>query len=340
RENIDRFGGDPSNVTVCGQSAGAMSVAALLGASVDTRPFRRAILQSGAARHVIGRQRADRIGEAFLAALGQPARTVEALAEISTTRILQAQGRINRELMNLSDLMVMLPCVDGQLVSEQPLRRVEAGEVRDVDLLIGTTIDEWKLFSPLEVRFPSFGEETLVERFAELLPNAFDRAPPPRTAALQFSEAVRERGGRTTPFEVWNCFQSARVFHQPAAELASAHSRSGGRVHSYLFAWRPPALGRSLGACHAMDVPFVFGLPSRPITRFLPGLVGPARRLSTRMQHAWANFARCGDPGHERLPNWDPYNDEHRSSMLLDRECGLADRPLETELRLIEGWGG
>lgn len=340
RENIDRFGGDPSNVTACGQSAGAMSIAALLGARSERRPFQRAILQSGAAGHVIGRQYADRIAEAFMAALGQPARTVEALSEISTSRILQAQGRINRELMNLSDLMVMLPCVDGELVREQPLRQVEAGAIRDVDLLIGTTIDEWKLFAALDTRFPSFGEDALVERLGELLPSVLHHAPSPKTAALEYRQAVRERGGRTTPFEVWSCFQSARVFHHPAAQLAAAHSRAGGLVHSYLFSWRPPALGRSIGACHAMDVPFVFGVPSRPFTRFLPGLVGPARKLSNRIQYAWANFAKCGAPGHERLPQWDPYDEDYRSSMLLDRECSLADGPLDSELRLIEAWSG
>ncbi|MCH2185250.1 carboxylesterase family protein, partial [Myxococcota bacterium] len=213
RENIESFGGDASNVTVCGQSAGAMSVAALLGAGAAQRPFRRAILQSGAGRHVIDRARADRIAERFLEFLGKPLLSVEALSEIPTSRILRAQGQLNRELMNLSDPMVMLPCVDGELVREQPLQNVEAGRVRDVDLMIGTTLDEWKLFVPLEASFPPFGMNALSDRFSKWLPKLSRNAPDPKIAAEQYREAIRARGGRTTAYEVWSAYQSARIFH-------------------------------------------------------------------------------------------------------------------------------
>ena len=341
RENIDRFGGDPSNVTVCGQSAGAMSVAALLGTDPQDRIFRRAILQSGAAGNVISRSKADRIAEAFLAALGQPERTREALGTIPTNQILQAQGRINREFANASDLMVMVPCVDETLVPEQPLSRVAAGEIRDVDLMIGTTQDEWKLFSPLEARLPAFGGDRLQERFAELLPTASPHAPGARLAAQQFRNAVRERGGRTTSFEVWCAYQSARVFHLPAEELSRAHALAGGRVHNYLFSWGPPGLRYGVGACHAIDIPFVFGLLSLPglsTLGLIPGLTAHAQKLSFRMQDAWAGFMRNGEPDHTELPRWDLYEPEHRASMRLDRECGMVDRPLEGELKLVESW--
>ena len=341
RENIDRFGGDPSNVTVCGQSAGAMSVAALLGTESGDRGFRRAILQSGAAGNVISRSKADRIAEAFLAALGQPERTPEALGAIPTSQILQAQGRINREFANPSDLMVMVPCVDETLVLEQPLSRVVAGKTRDIDLMIGTTLDEWKLFSPFEARLPSFGGDRLQERFSELLPTASPHAPGPRLAAQQFRNAVRERGGRATSFEVWCAYQSARVFHWPAEELARAQAHAGGRVHNYLFSWAPPGLRYSVGACHTIDIPFVFGLLSLPgfsTLGLIPGLMTHAQRLSSRMQDAWVGFMRRGEPDHVELPRWDLYEPEHRASMRLDRQCGMVDRPLEGELDLIESW--
>ena len=341
RENIDRFGGDANNVTVCGQSAGAMSVASLLGTDSEERVFKRAILQSGAAGHVLSRSRADEIAEAFLAALAQPARTAGSLGEIPTSRILQAQGRINREFANASELMVMVPCVDGALIPQPPLSQVSGGHASDVDLMIGTTLDEWKLFSPLEARLPSLGRDELQERFAETLPIISPRAPAPRVAAQLYRKAVQERGGRTTAFEVWSAYQSARIFHQPASELARAHAEAGGRVYSYLFSWRPPAFGNSVGACHAIDVPFVFGFLSVPFLsslRFIPGLMAPAQKLSGRMQDAWAGFARSGDPGHSELPQWDLYDPEHRASMRLDRQCGMVDRPLEAEIQLIESW--
>ena len=87
-----------------------------------------------------------------------------------------------------------------------------------------------------------------------------------------------------------------------------------------------------------MDIPFVFGIFNRQALRLLPGFVAPAQRLSDRMQDAWAGFARSGEPSHARGPSWDLYEPEHRSSLSLDRECGMVDRPLEAELELMESW--
>ncbi len=338
RENIENFGGDPDNVTLCGQSAGAMSIAALLGAPSARRLFQRAILQSGAAHHVLDRDRADDVAERFLEALGNPKQTRQSLSEIPIGKILRAQGSVNRELMNLADLMVMLPCVDGELITEQPLDAVEKGSTRGIDLLIGTTLDEWKLFSSLEAAVSRFDEDGLVRRFAELLPDVSSSAPSAEEAARDYREAVRMRGGRTTPFEVWTSFQSTRVFHHPASELANRHAAAGGSVYSYLFSWHPSGLANSVGSCHAMDLPFIFGLANHPTTRVLSGLTNAARRLSTRMQNAWIRFARSGNPAHERLPEWDTYDSDTRATMVFDRECTIVDGPLDGERNLVASW--
>jgi len=137
---------------------------------------------------------------------------------------------------------------------------------------------------------------------------------------------------------VWAAFQSARVFHYPASLLSEAQSSARGTAFSYLFTWRPPALRRTVGACHALDVPFIFGLAHSPVTRTLAGLGGSATRLSRRMQHAWIHFARTGHPGHARLPDWESYDSASRATMVFGRQCYLADAPLEPERALWERW--
>jgi len=338
RDNIERFGGDPDNVTVCGQSAGAMSIGALLGSPRARALFHRAICQSGAAQNVISQSQANEVARTFLAELGDPPQRRDALARIPVGRLLRAQGATHRRLADLERLMVFVPNIDGEVIPEHPLTAVRAGAAADVPLMVGTTLDEWKLFSPIELRVAALGPRALVERMEQLLPGVAARAPAAERAAWQYREAVRARGGRTSPFEVWAAFQSARVFHYPASLLAEAQSRARGAAYAYLFTWRPPALRRTLGACHALDVPFIFGLAHSPLTRTVAPLGGSATRLSRRMQHAWIRFARSGHPGHERLPDWERYDAEDRATMVFGRQCYLANAPLEPERVLWERW--
>ena len=338
RQNIDRFGGDPAQVTVCGQSAGAMSVAALLAAPAARPLFARAILQSGAADHVLAPEQSEAVSQAFLEELGGPAPTAEALARLESARILAAQARVNRRLANLAQLMVFLPAVDGDVLPEAPLAALARGAAAQIPLLVGTTLDEWKLFTLVERGLPAMREDQLLRRLEGLLPQVGPGAPKAPLAAAAYRDALRARGGRTTPFEVWCAFQSGRVFHYPASKLAEAHARAGGTVYNYLFTWRTPFLRRALGAFHALDVPFVFGLGRSPLFRTLASATGTAGRLAGTMQDAWAGFVRTGAPGHRGLPSWPRYDPAQRATMALGRRCALAHTPLEAERRLWQRW--
>jgi para-nitrobenzyl esterase len=338
RDNIERFGGDPDNVTVCGQSAGAMSIGALLGAPNARKLFHRAICQSGAAHNVLTQDQANEITEIFLGELGGPPPNRNALARIPVARVLKAQGATNRRLSSLEKLMVFLPVVDGDVIPEPPIAAIRRGAAANVPILVGTTLDEWKLFAPLDSGVSSIGEQALLQRLRDVLPRVAPRAPEALVAVRQYREAVKARGGQTSPFEIWSAFQSARIFHHPASILSETQSVARGAAYSYLFTWRPPALRRALGACHALDIPFIFGLTNQPLARPFTGLAASATRLSRRMQHAWINFARSGHPGHESLPVWEPYDAAKRATMVFGRECYLADAPLEAERALWESW--
>ena len=105
------------------------------------------------------------------------------------------------------------------------------------------------------------------------------------------------------------------------------------------FTFRPgPMLRHRLGACHAIDIPFVFGSASHPLARPLTGFGATVRRLSENVQSAWLSFATSGDPNHPRLPHWPDYEPVDRSTMVLSRRCRLSEAPLEAERRLLESW--
>ncbi len=340
RDHIERFGGDPGNVTVFGQSAGGMSIGALLGAPRARRLFRRAICQSGATDHVLDPELSQRVARTFIERLGGPPPTHEALGAIPVENILTAQRETMTQLSNMETMMVFLPAVDGDVIPEQPLEAVRRGETAGIPLMVGATLDEWRLFRLIDPGPLGLREADLIERFEEALGGAYPNAPDAETAVRDFRAALEARGRRRSSGEVWSDFQSARAMHHPARRLAEAQSAAGGSAYAYLFTWRPPAVRRALGACHGLDIPFVFGSIKNPLARPLTGFTASAARLSLKMQHAWIRFAREGDPSHERLPGWQAYDPERRATMVLGRTASLADAPLEPERSLLSAWRG
>jgi para-nitrobenzyl esterase len=337
RDNIDRFGGDPGNVTVFGQSAGAMSIGALLGSPRGRGLFRRAVCQSGAADHVSDPEDAQRAAHSFVAALGDPPASHDALGGIPLRRILQAQRVAMTHAFSWQKMMVLLPTVDGDVIPEQPLDAVRRGAAAHIPLLVGTTLDEWKLFRLIDQGVRALREDELVERFGDAL-RGHANAPAPEAAVREFRAALELHSGKASASEVWTAFQTARVMHVPAVRLVEAQSLAGGRAHSYLFTWHPPAMRRALGACHALDIPFVFGSTQHPLALPLTGITASAVRLSRKMQLAWIGFARDGNPGHERIPPWPPYEPRRRPTMVLGRRCSLDHAPFKAERQLLEDW--
>jgi para-nitrobenzyl esterase len=341
RDNIDRFGGDPGSVTVFGQSAGAMSVAALLGAPRARALFHRAICMSGAAGHIREADEARATAEAFVDRLGQPRPSShKGLGWFPMDRLLRAQHDTMMDLMNLSQMMVFLPVVDGDVIPEQPLDAIRRGDTAHIPLLVGTTLDEWQLFRLFEEGPFAMKEEDLLSRFDEALDKNFSGAPDAESAVREFRGALESRGARARNGDVWIEFQSTREMHYPATRLAEAQNEGGGTAHNYLFTWRPPTMRRAIGACHALDIPFVFGSVQHPLARPLTGFTTSATRLSQKIQQAWIQFAREGNPSHERLPRWEAYETGERHTMVLGRRCGMDHAPLEGERSLIARWKG
>ncbi|MCP4006523.1 MAG: carboxylesterase/lipase family protein [bacterium] len=336
-QNIERFGGDPGNVMLFGQSAGAMSVATLLGAPAARPLFQRAILQSGAADHVLDRDEAREVARFVISELGGPAPTADALGRIPLAKIMTAQRRAMARFSNLRRVMTFLPAVDGDVIPEQPIDAIRRGAASHIPIITGVTLDEWNLFRLIDEGLLPMSEAQLIDRFAETLEGE-PHAPGPGRAVKEFRRALAGRGAARSPSSVWRAYQSSRVFHQPATRLAEAQTQAGGSVYSYLFTWRPQALRRTVGSCHALEIPFVFGSTQHPFVRPVTGFSASAGRLSRRMQHAWIEFARVGIPGHERLPEWPQYTLDERDTMIFGREPALEKGPLDPERRLLSRW--
>ncbi|MCP2369037.1 carboxylesterase type B [Agromyces flavus] len=337
RESIAAFGGDPDNVTVFGESAGAMAIGMLLGMPSAEGLFRRAILQSGAAHRVMPDADARRIGAHLAELLGVPPER-RAIAEAGIDRLLEAQARLKDELMADPDparwgaevvatMMPWEPSVDGEVIPAPPVERIAAGAARDIDLIIGSNVDDWRLWSVVGGVFATITDEIMsgpVERFGYQSLAAYGLSP---DAALS---AYRARHPQASAGDVFALVQTDWWIRVPALRLADAHAGMEGRTYMYEFAWSSPGLG----AVHALEIPFVFGRLGPDVPLFGPMLGADApQELADTMHRAWIAFASTGDPG----PEWPRYDLDRRATMRFDVSSQVVPDPRAWERELWNG---
>ena len=286
RDHIDGFGGDPHNVTLFGESAGGMSVSALLAAPLARGLFHKAIIESGPPfAHSLDHAR--HIGEELANILDVPRPTREDWESVPAGELVAAVQVLESRPVPPGRLpLPFLPVVDGGLLDAQPYETVLAGAGASVPLMIGTNRDELTLFALNDPRLGDL-DETRLEEWASLAV--------PGAAALEAIEIYRQvRGARhepVAPRDLWIAMGTDLVFRWPSLRLASAHQVRHPGTFVYLFTWETPVLGGILGAAHALEIPFVFGRLDEPLVTALSGGGPEAERLSTQMLAAWTAFA-------------------------------------------------
>jgi para-nitrobenzyl esterase len=303
RDHIAEFGGDPGNVTLFGESAGAMSVAALLAAPAARGLFHRAIVESGGP-YAFTVDEAASMAEQLAGQLGVPL-TRPALEQVPSAELVRAVVEFDQRGGQRPDNgLLLMPVVDGGVLPVGPEAAVAAGSASGVPLLIGTTRDEMAFFTLGDPALSALDHDGLRRWLRRLTGD-----PAAQEAIVaSVTAARRARGEPVTPRDLWVAIATEYIFRLPSVRLADAHRAAAGPgvgTYAYLFTWASPMLDGYLGSCHALEIPFVFGTVQNPLVQGFSGGGPDALALSEAMRAAWTSFARTGSPGME-WPGWDP----------------------------------
>jgi para-nitrobenzyl esterase len=328
RDNIARFGGDPGNVTIFGESGGGGKVSVLLAMPAARGLFHRAVIQSGAAIRISTRERANALAEAVLREVGLRPSESERLQTIPAERLLAAIApalrMVGRSRWPLLDRYDFGPVVDGSDLPQHPGEPEAPAISDDIPLMIGGTREESAFFLADDdaVWNGSLSEVELRHRVTAVAGAAADEL----LAAYRAAMPQASPGDRLIAALTGSNFWIRTVL---LAERYAARRRAP--VFMYSLDWQSPAHGGRVKAHHAMDLPFVFdNVDVADTTAGAPG----ARELAARISATWTAFARHGSPNNPAIPSWPAYTTADRATMIFDNDCSVARDP-DRQARLL-----
>lgn len=304
-ENIAFFGGDPDNITICGESAGGTAVYTMLATPSVQGCFKKAIAMSGLAGNVTGSRTQQLNRKDFLAALGLKESEINRLKTMPYEQIkLGTDCFFNGKASENPGILLTGPVVDD-LVPMRPWEAMESGICKDVACMFGTCRDEGTLFYMGGLAPKSWAE---VEKMLSLSGYGDRIDDFRRTYPGRDSRAIK-------------ALDRDRMFWADCMRCLLAQSAHN-TVYNYRYDFTP-VLGRlsGLGATHSMDVCPALDTWAGPMTMFYKGTPKKrVRKVHRELHGAFVNFVKYGEPG---VAGWEPYDESRRATWVVDDECHM-----------------
>ena len=322
QENIGRFGGDPGNVMIFGQSGGGGKVNALMAMPTAKGLIHRAAVQSGSMVETATSEDSTRLATGVLTELGISSHQLERLNELPVEVLLtaakEAQQKMNapldftRDFAKFGRRLDWGPSIDGTVLTHHPFSPEAPTESADVPLLVGTNLNEFVSGVDNPGAY-TLTEDVLVEK---LLPRFGERTH-------SVIKSVSHCYPTAKPFDLFSIILATSVRQAAVIQAERKTAQCAAPAYLYLFSYHTPVLDARPGAFHSAEIAFVFNNLDR--CDQLTGGNPQAQTLAETISGAWVNFARSGNPNGGSIPHWPAFNLEKRTTMILDATCEARD---------------
>ena len=323
KENISRFGGDPSNVTIFGHSAGGAAISLLAATPLIKGLFHRAICMSGGSFTPLQISKQVGIGLGIPALSFAESTGVEFLkelgvADIKAARALSAEDIQQKLGDRMGGGMRFKPAAYGYVIANDLYSLYEDGKFNDTPILLGYTSDEMGSFGRTQDITPEEFEKQIKSQYgtnADAILGAYPHST--KAEATRASKDLRNDSSFCWNTWTWSRLQTAK---------------GKGMAFQYYFDYHPDRL--DAGSGHGSDVPHAF--------QTLGGPRGEPKeedlKLSDMISSYWVNFAKTGDPNGPGLPEWPAFSEDDQKVMVFDEAPGARPVPHLDRLKVLDAY--
>ncbi len=341
-ENISKFGGDPNNVMIFGESGGGGKTAALYAMPEAAPFFNKCSIESGPGARMLSKDRAQKTTEHVLNELGIAKQDWKKLLDVPASKLLEIQQKTpnvppfqpKAQTVGENAIWGFGPVVDGVILPNHPFDPVATSISKDKPLLVGWNEDEYNFFAwqrkdtaPFSMNFEEITER-LSEQFGE-------------NASKLVATYRKARPNATAP-DIFVAISSINMMGLGSVEIAEKKTeQNGAPVYLYNFGYKSdmkiPGTDYEMGTPHAMDISFKFNNEVPPKEGETPrmGFGGskPDRFIASHnFAELWSNFAKTGTPSAENVPAWPAYNLQTRPTMRITEDCEVIENRFSEEL--------
>ena len=320
RRNVSQFGGDPGNITLFGESAGAIDATTLMTSPLSTNLFRRVIAESGpgfGAGPVQTLGHMQELGVAVGKAAGGPSGAqIEALRKLPAAQVAKLENDLVASQFKAYDPNAAV--VDGWVLPQPPARAFATGALQHVNLLVGLNAREFSAFrinaAEAAKKSPPAKKPGLIDQLGLMADTARPLYGHWANLTVGVYAGKMLTGGAPAVDQAANDIIAAC----PIGAEAALTNEIGQHAFVYRFDRSVPGRGQAeLGAFHSLEIPFVFGTFGARTFSWLP-FGATDQKLSQTVESYWTNFAKTGDPNGPGLPRWEPWTPESEPYLAFD----------------------